>query len=95
MAIEVPRGDGEVKGGSDPPMTLGSAAGAGVRFNRLGPLISTSDFQRAMLMDVDQAAKAIKEAEIEVEIEDFLKGFNQPTYRGMRAELVRLEGGSD
>jgi hypothetical protein len=95
MAIEVPRGDGEVKGGSGPPMTLGSAAGAGVRFNRLGPLISTSDFQRAMMMDVDQAAKAIKEAEIEAEIEDFLKGFNQPTYRGMRAELVRLEGGSD
>jgi hypothetical protein len=32
------------------------------------------------MMDVDQAAKAMREAEIE----DFLEGFNQPTYRGMR-----------
>jgi hypothetical protein len=37
-------------------------------------------FQRAMMMDVDQAAQAIRDAEIE----DFLEGFNQPTYRGMR-----------
>jgi hypothetical protein len=33
-----------------------------------------------MMMDVDQAAQAISDAEIE----DFLEGFNQPTYRGMR-----------
>jgi hypothetical protein len=26
----------------------------------------------------------MKDAEIEAEIEDFLEGFNQPTYRGMR-----------
>jgi hypothetical protein len=37
-------------------------------------------------MEVDQAAKAMKEAEIE----DFLEGFNQPTYRGMRLNGVRV-----
>jgi hypothetical protein len=43
-------------------------------------------FQRAaMMMDVDQAAQAMKEAEIE----DFLEGFNQPTYRGMRVNGQR------
>ena len=36
--------------------------------------------------DVDQAAQAMKEAEIE----DFLEGFNQPTYRGMRIHGVRV-----
>jgi hypothetical protein len=49
---------------------------------------AVAHFQRAMMMDVDQSAKAMKdadiEAEIEAEIEDFLEGFNQPTYRGMR-----------
>ena len=35
-------------------------------------------------------AKAMKEAEIEAEIEDFLEGFNQPTYRGMRINGVRV-----
>ncbi len=39
-----------------------------------------------MMMDVDQAAQATKEAEIE----DFLEGFNQPTYRGMRLNGVRV-----
>jgi hypothetical protein len=43
-----------------------------------------------MMMDVDQAAKAMKEAEIEAEIEDFLEGFNQPTYRGMRVNGQRI-----
>jgi hypothetical protein len=43
-----------------------------------------------MMMDVDQAAKAMKDAEIEAEIEDFLEGFNQPTYRGMRVDAVRV-----
>jgi hypothetical protein len=42
-----------------------------------------------MMMDVDQAAQAIKGAEMEAEIEDFLEGFNQPTYRGMRVNGVR------
>jgi hypothetical protein len=37
-----------------------------------------------MMMDVDQAAKAMRDEEINAEIEDFLEGFNQPTYRGMR-----------
>jgi hypothetical protein len=40
--------------------------------------------------DVDQAAKAMKDAEIEAEIEDFLEGLNQPTYRGMRVNGVRV-----
>jgi hypothetical protein len=39
-----------------------------------------------MMMDVDQAAKAMRDAEIE----DFLEGFNQPTYRGMRVNGVRV-----
>ena len=33
-------------------------------------------------MDVNQAAEAMKDAEIE----DFIEGFNQPTYRGMRIQ---------
>ena len=40
--------------------------------------------QRAMMMDVDQAAKAMRDEKMLAEIEDFLEGFNQPTYRGMR-----------
>jgi hypothetical protein len=39
-------------------------------------------FQRAMMIDIDQAAKAMKEAEIE----DLLEGFNQPTYRGLQGQ---------
>jgi hypothetical protein len=39
-----------------------------------------------MMMDVDQPAKAMKEAEIG----DFLEGFNQPTYRAMRVNGVRV-----
>ena len=37
------------------------------------------------MMDVDQVAK-----EIMAEIEDFIDGFNQPTYRGMRINGVRV-----
>jgi hypothetical protein len=40
----------------------------------------TTRLQRAMMMDVDQAAKAMKEAEIE----DFHKGLQSAHYRGMR-----------
>jgi hypothetical protein len=32
----------------------------------------------------------MKDAEIEAEIEHFLEGFNQPTYRGMRVNGVRV-----
>jgi hypothetical protein len=46
--------------------------------------------QRAMMMDVDQAAKAMRDEEMMVEIEDFLEGFNQPTYPGMRINGVRV-----
>ena len=36
-------------------------------------------FQRAMMMDIDQAAQALG-----------LEGSNQPTYRGMRINGVRV-----
>jgi hypothetical protein len=51
---------------------------------------TVAHFQGAMMIEVDQAAKAMKDAEIEEEIEDFLEGFNQPTYRGMRVDAVRV-----
>ena len=41
-------------------------------------------------MDVDQAAKAMRDEEINAEIEDFIEGFNQPTYRGMRINGQRV-----
>ena len=37
-------------------------------------------------MDANQAAKAVRDAEIE----DFLEGFKQPTYRGIRVNGVRM-----
>ena len=37
-----------------------------------------------MMTDVDQSVKAMKDAEIEAEIEDVLEGFNQPTCHAMR-----------
>jgi hypothetical protein len=43
-----------------------------------------------MMMDVNQAAQAMKEAEIEAEIEDFLEDFNHPAYRGMRVNGQRV-----
>jgi hypothetical protein len=43
-----------------------------------------------MMMDIDQAAQAMREEEINAEIEDFLEGFNQPTWRGMRINGVRV-----
>jgi hypothetical protein len=36
------------------------------------------------MMDINQAAKAMRDEEMMAEIEDFLEGFSQPTYRGMR-----------
>jgi hypothetical protein len=41
---------------------------------------AVAHFQRAMMMDVDQAAKAMRDEEMQAEIEDFIEGFNQPTY---------------
>jgi hypothetical protein len=35
-------------------------------------------FQRAMMTDIDQAAKAMRDEEMLAEIEDFIEGFNQP-----------------
>jgi hypothetical protein len=35
-----------------------------------------------MMMDIDRAAKAMRDEEMMAEIEDFLEGLNQPTYRG-------------
>jgi hypothetical protein len=46
-------------------------------------------FQRAMTMDIDQAAQAMREEEMLQEIEDFIEGFNQPTFRGMRVNGQR------
>jgi hypothetical protein len=43
-----------------------------------------------MMMDVDQAAKAMRDDEMLAEIEDFIEGFNQPTYRGMRVNGFRV-----
>jgi hypothetical protein len=48
-------------------------------------------FQRAMMMDVDQAAKAMRDEEMLAEIEDFIEGFNQPTYRDVRVNGVRVQ----
>jgi hypothetical protein len=41
-------------------------------------------------VSVDQAAQAMRDEEMLAEIEDFLEGFNQPTYRGMRTNGVRV-----
>jgi hypothetical protein len=51
---------------------------------------AVAHFQPAMMMDLEQAAKAMRDEEINAEIEDFLEGFNQPTYRGMRIDGVRV-----
>jgi hypothetical protein len=42
------------------------------------------------MMDVDQAAKAMPDEEMQQEIEDFIEGFNQPTYRGMWINRQRV-----
>jgi hypothetical protein len=42
------------------------------------------------MMDVDQAAKAMRDEEMLAEIEDFIEGSNQPTYRGMRVNGQRI-----
>ena len=60
-------------------------------FQRLNAVAgAVAHFQRAMMMDVDQAAKAMRDEEMLAEIEDFIEGFNQPTYRGMRINGVRV-----
>jgi len=51
---------------------------------------AVAHFQRAMMKDVDQAAKAMRDEEMLAEIEDFIEGFNQPTYRGMRINGQRV-----
>jgi hypothetical protein len=51
---------------------------------------AVAHFQRAMMMHVNQAAKAMRDEEMLAEIEDFIEGFNQPTYRGMRINGVRV-----
>jgi hypothetical protein len=43
-----------------------------------------------MMTDIDQAAKAMRDEEMLQQIEDFLEGFNQPTYRGMRINGQRV-----
>jgi hypothetical protein len=53
---------------------------------------AVAHFQRATMMDVDQAeaAKAMRDEKMLAEIEDFIEGFNQPTYRGMRVNGQRV-----
>jgi hypothetical protein len=51
---------------------------------------AVAHFQRAMMMDIDQAARAMRDEEMQAEIEDFIEGFNQPTYRGMRINDQRV-----
>ena len=43
-----------------------------------------------MMMDIDQAAKAMRDEGMLAKIEDLLEGFNQPTYRGMRINGQRV-----
>jgi hypothetical protein len=67
------------------PSSIGVSGGALTHDDRLDAVAgAVAHFQRAMMMDVDQAAKAMRDEEMNAEIEDFLEGFNQPTYRGMR-----------
>jgi hypothetical protein len=47
-------------------------------------------FQRAMMIDIDRVAQAIRDEEMMAEIEDFLEGFKQPTWRGMRVNGERV-----
>ena len=51
---------------------------------------AVTHFQRPMMMDVDQAAKAMRDEEMLAEIEDFIEGFNQPTYRGIGVNGQRV-----
>ena len=81
-----------------PGSTISSALGLSFRdcrrrekFQRLDAVAgAVAHFQRAMMMDIDQAAKARRDEEMLQEIEDFIEGFNQPTYRGMRVNGVRV-----
>ena len=55
---------------------------------------AVAHFQRAMMMDCrsggqGHAANAMRDEEMLQEIEDFIEGFNQPTYRGVRVGGVR------
>jgi hypothetical protein len=43
-----------------------------------------------MMMDIDQAAQAMRDEEMQAEVEDFIEGFNQPTYRWMRVNGQRV-----
>jgi hypothetical protein len=39
---------------------------------------AVAHFQQAMMMEIDQAAKAMRDEEMLAEIEHFIEGFNQP-----------------
>ena len=47
-------------------------------------------FYSAPPMQFHSGVDTIKDAKMEAEIEDFLEGFKQPTYRGMRVNGVRV-----
>ena len=81
-----------------PELTISSALGLSFRhcwrretFQRLNAVAGpVAHFQRAMMLDIDQAAKAMRDEEMLAKIEDFLEGFNRPTYRGRRVNGVRV-----
>jgi hypothetical protein len=60
-------------------------------FQRLDAVAGpVAHFQRAMTMDIDQAAKTMRDEEMLAEIEDFIEGFNQPAFRGMQVNGQRI-----
>jgi hypothetical protein len=87
IAHLAPRIDHQLGTGAELPPLPGDVRG----FQRLNAVAAAvAHFQRAMMMDVDQAAKAMRDEEMRAEIEDFIEGFNQPTYRGMRINGRRV-----
>jgi hypothetical protein len=62
-----------------------------VRFQPATWVRHTTAFSRsADISTAGQATKAMPDEEMQAEIEGFLEGFNQPTYRGMRVNGVRV-----
>src|ERR1700736_6009129 len=51
---------------------------------------ASAKYSTASSLTGNQAAKARRDEEMQAEIEDFIEGFNQPTYRGMRINGQRV-----
>ena len=80
-----------------PPQRVGQPAvnrhdqpNAGLDFSRRRVSQTAALPRLADISTVDQAAKAMRDEEMLAEIEDFLEGFNRPTYRGMWINGRRL-----